>query len=79
MQERFLARDYAGAAAAVPFEFIDRTSLLGNRERIGERLRRLADGGVTSISVSCFDGDLEGKIGHPDDSRAGGRARPEPR
>jgi len=62
VQERFMARDYAGAAAAVPFEFIDRTSLLGNRERIAQRLGRLSAGGVTSISVNCFNSDLEGKI-----------------
>ena len=30
VQEKFLARDYTGAAAAVPFEFIDRTSLIGD-------------------------------------------------
>ena len=30
VQDRFLARDYAGAAAAVPFEFLDRTCLLGD-------------------------------------------------
>ncbi len=62
MQERFLSRDYAGAAAAVPYEFIDRTSLLGPVERIAERMQRLSDGGVTSISVNCFDRDLESKI-----------------
>jgi alkanesulfonate monooxygenase SsuD/methylene tetrahydromethanopterin reductase-like flavin-dependent oxidoreductase (luciferase family) len=57
-----MSRDYAGAAAAVPFEFIDRTSLLGNAERIAERLARFADGGVTSLCVNCFDRDLESKI-----------------
>jgi F420-dependent oxidoreductase-like protein len=62
VQARFLSRDYGGAAAAVPFEFIDRTSLLGSPERIAQRLQRLADGGVTSISVNSFDADLESKI-----------------
>ena len=62
VQERFLARDYAGAAAAVPYEFIDRTSLLGNADRIAERLQRLAAGGVTSVSVNCFDRTLESKV-----------------
>lgn len=62
VQERFLSRDYAGAAAAVPFEFIDRTSLLGDEQRIAERLDRLAGAGVTSVAVSCFDADLDGKI-----------------
>ena len=29
VQDQYLAKDYAGAAAAVPFEFIDKTSLIG--------------------------------------------------
>ncbi len=62
VQERFMSRDYAGAGAAVPFEFIDRTSLLGHSERIAQRLARFADGGVTSLAVNCFDRDLESKI-----------------
>jgi F420-dependent oxidoreductase-like protein len=62
VQERFLSRDYAGAGAAVPFDFIDRTSLLGNSERIAQRLQRFADAGVTSLAVNCFDRDLESKI-----------------
>jgi alkanesulfonate monooxygenase SsuD/methylene tetrahydromethanopterin reductase-like flavin-dependent oxidoreductase (luciferase family) len=62
VQERFMSRDYAGAAAAVPFDFIDRTSLLGNSERIAERMQRFADGGVTLLCVNCFDRDLESKI-----------------
>lgn len=62
VQERFLSRDYAGAARAVPFEFLDRTSLLGDQERITQRLARLVDSGVTSVCVSCFDTGLEAKI-----------------
>lgn len=62
VQERFLSRDYAGAAAAVPFEFIDRTSLLGDEHRIAQRLERLAEAQVTSVAVICFDRDLDGKI-----------------
>ncbi len=62
VQRRFLSRDYAGAAAAVPVDFIDRTGLLGDEHRIAERLDRLAGAGVTSVAVICFDADLEGKI-----------------
>ena len=62
VQERFLSRDYAGAAGAVPFEFLDRTSLLGNQQRIAQRLQRLSDSGVTSVCVNCFDAGLEAKI-----------------
>lgn len=56
VQERYLARDYAGAAAAVPFEFIDATALLGPVERIADRLQALAAAGVTTASL-MVDGD----------------------
>ncbi len=36
-----MARDYDAAMAAVPFEFIDRTSLIGPRDRVRDRLQRL--------------------------------------
>ncbi len=62
VQRRFLSRDYTGAAAAVPYEFIDRTSLLGDEHRLAERLHRLAEGGVTSVAAICFDADLDDKI-----------------
>jgi len=63
VQQRFLSRDYAGAAAAVPFEFLDRTCLLGDVDRIADRLARLAEGGVTSVNISSFDSTLEDRIG----------------
>lgn len=62
VQQRFLGRDYTGAAMAVPHEFLDRTGLFGDEERIAGRLDRLAAAGVTSVAVSCFDPDLDGKI-----------------
>ena len=40
------------AAAAVPFEFIDRTSLIGPPERIRDRLPAYAEAGVTTLSVA---------------------------
>ena len=52
VQAKFLSRDYQGAAAAVPFEFIDRTSLIGDADRIVERLQTLASRGVTTVNVS---------------------------
>lgn len=54
VQERFMARDYAGAGAAVPTEFLDRVALLGDESRIGGRLRALSDAGVTTVSVQPF-------------------------
>ena len=62
VQRRFLSRDYGGAAAAVPFEFIDRTCLLGDADRIADRLGRLAEGGVTSVNISCFDATLDERV-----------------
>ncbi len=54
VQERFMARDYAGAGAAVPTEFLDRVALLGDEARIGAKLRALSDAGVTTVSVHPF-------------------------
>ena len=58
VQDLFLAGRHRQAAAAVPFEFIDATSLIGPRERIRDRLAAFAGSGVTTLSVSPFAGDL---------------------
>lgn len=52
IQDLYLAKDYAGAAAKVPVGFIDSTSLLGPRERIADKIQVLAEAGVTTLSVS---------------------------
>ena len=57
VQDRYLAKDYAGAMAALPVEFLDATALLGPRERIAERMRVLADVGVTTLTVSPMAGE----------------------
>jgi F420-dependent oxidoreductase-like protein len=62
IQARYLARDYAGAAAAVPFEFIDSTSLLGPPERIAERMAQFAAAGVTTLNVMPYAGTLEERL-----------------
>ena len=51
IQDRFMARDYEAAAAAVPWEFIDATSLLGPPERIAERMAAFAAAGVSTLNV----------------------------
>lgn len=51
VQDLFLAGRYREAAAAVPWEFLDQTSLLGPVDRIADRLRAFADAGVTTLSV----------------------------
>jgi F420-dependent oxidoreductase-like protein len=62
IQERFLARDYQAAAAAVPFEFVDATSLLGTPERIARRMADYAAAGVTSLNVMPYAGTLEDRL-----------------
>jgi F420-dependent oxidoreductase-like protein len=62
IQDRFLARDYAAAAAAVPFQFIDGTSLLGTQSRIAERLAAFAAAGVTTLNVMPQGATLQERL-----------------
>ncbi|MFC4003323.1 LLM class F420-dependent oxidoreductase [Prauserella oleivorans] len=54
VQDRYLAKDYEGAMAAVPLAFLDATSLLGPKERIAERLAAYAEAGATTLTVAPF-------------------------
>ena len=54
IQDLYLARDYAGAAAAVPLEFCTRTSLLGTVDEMAAGLRRLQDAGITSANIAAY-------------------------
>lgn len=51
VQDLFLDKQYSAAAAAVPFDFIDQTSLLGSPDRLAERIQEFAEAGVTTLSV----------------------------
>ncbi len=62
IQDRYLSRDYAGAAAAVPLEFVDGTSLLGPVERVADRMQAMADSGVTTLSLAPHGGSLAERI-----------------
>ncbi|MGH3424042.1 MAG: LLM class F420-dependent oxidoreductase [Nocardioidaceae bacterium] len=62
VQDRYLSRDYQGAMAAVPFEFIDRTALLGPVERLADRMREYAEAGVTTLTLSPFAGTLDERV-----------------
>ncbi|GFJ84328.1 hypothetical protein Phou_085080 [Phytohabitans houttuyneae] len=59
VQDLYLDKRHRDAAAAVPLEFMDRTSLLGPKERIADKLVAYAEAGVTTLSVSVFAGDAE--------------------
>ena len=62
VQELYLARDYAGASAALPLELLDRTSLLGPPDRIAERMQAFAAVGVTTLNMAVFGSTLEERI-----------------
>ncbi|MEV6346383.1 LLM class F420-dependent oxidoreductase [Actinoplanes sp. NPDC051851] len=59
VQDLYLSRQVAEAAAAVPQEFIERTSIIGNKAQIIKRLSEYAAAGVGTLSVSPYVGDLE--------------------
>jgi F420-dependent oxidoreductase-like protein len=62
IQRRYLSRDYDGAAAAVPVEFIDRTALLGPPARIAERMQAFAESGVTTLSITPHARDRSDRL-----------------
>jgi alkanesulfonate monooxygenase SsuD/methylene tetrahydromethanopterin reductase-like flavin-dependent oxidoreductase (luciferase family) len=62
IQDLYLDGRHRDAAAAVPFELIDATSLIGPRERIAERVGRYADAGVTTLTVSAFTPRIDQRL-----------------
>jgi F420-dependent oxidoreductase-like protein len=62
IQTKYMGRDYEGAAAAVPFEFIDSTSLIGPKPRIAERMAAFAASGVTTLNVMPIAATLEERL-----------------
>jgi F420-dependent oxidoreductase-like protein len=62
VQDLFLSRRHRDAMAAVPFDFIDQTSLLGDRDRIADGFQLLASSGVTTCAVIPNGGSVEEKL-----------------
>ncbi len=62
VQASYLAGRQRDAAAAVPLEFLDATSLLGRPARLVERLRAFAAAGVTTLSVMPFGATLDDRV-----------------
>lgn len=62
VQDLYLARNHRDAAAAVPQDFIDRTSLIGPVERVRDRLHAYAEAGVTTLTITPGALALEHRI-----------------
>jgi F420-dependent oxidoreductase-like protein len=62
VQDLYLDRRQREAAAAVPYELVDRTSLLGPPERIADRLVELAEAGVTTVAAAPYGATAEQRI-----------------
>ena len=62
VQRLFLDRRHREAAAAVPFELIDATALIGPPQRVRDRLHAYAEAGVTTLSVATHDTRLDRRL-----------------
>ncbi|MEO8518315.1 MAG: LLM class F420-dependent oxidoreductase [Dermatophilaceae bacterium] len=62
VQDLFLAKAHREAAAAVPLDFIDQTSLIGSRERVRDRLGRYASSGVTTLTIAPEGASLDERL-----------------
>ena len=62
VQDLYLDRKPRDAAAAVPLEFLDATSLVGPIERIRDRLVAYAEAGVTTLSITPTARTLEERL-----------------
>jgi F420-dependent oxidoreductase-like protein len=62
VQDLFLAKAHREAAAAVPLDFIDQTSLIGPRDRVKDRLGRYAASGVTTLTIAAEGASLEERL-----------------
>ncbi|MDP2012992.1 MAG: LLM class flavin-dependent oxidoreductase, partial [Actinomycetota bacterium] len=62
IQDRYMAKDYAGAQAALPFSLLDQVSLIGPKERICERLVAFSEAGVTNVTFSAVGSTIEQRI-----------------
>ncbi|MFD0392976.1 LLM class flavin-dependent oxidoreductase [Streptomyces nogalater] len=62
IQRKYLSGDKQGAAAEIPQELIDRTTLLGSVDRIADRMKAYAAAGVTTLSLAPAGFTLEERL-----------------
>ncbi|MGB3764493.1 MAG: LLM class F420-dependent oxidoreductase [Ornithinimicrobium sp.] len=62
VQDLYLDKKWREAAAAVPVQFIDDTSLIGPADRLAQRMQRYADAGVTTLTLAPWGEDLHTRM-----------------
>jgi F420-dependent oxidoreductase-like protein len=62
IQTLYLDKRHREAMAAVPRDLIDKTALIGPKDRIAERLHAYAAAGVTTLNVTPFAADEAGRV-----------------
>ncbi|AXK32238.1 LLM class F420-dependent oxidoreductase [Streptomyces armeniacus] len=62
IQDKYLAGEKDAAAAAVPKELIDSTTLIGSVDRIADRMQAYAEAGVTTLSLAPAGFALEERL-----------------
>ncbi|WP_260115285.1 hypothetical protein [Ornithinimicrobium sp. INDO-MA30-4] len=62
VQNLYLDKKWREAAAAMPQQFIDDTSLLGSGTRLVERMQRYADAGVTTLTIAPWGETLAARV-----------------
>ncbi|OYN95791.1 LLM class F420-dependent oxidoreductase [Enemella evansiae] len=62
IQDRYLAGDKQGAAAAVPEDLLHQVALVGDADHVAKRVRAFADAGVTTLNVQPIAGDHAGRV-----------------
>ncbi|MFJ2440384.1 MULTISPECIES: LLM class F420-dependent oxidoreductase [unclassified Streptomyces] len=62
VQDKYLAGDKDGAAAALPHDLIDSTTLLGRVDRIADRMREYAAAGVTTLTLAPSGFTLDERV-----------------
>ena len=62
VQDLYLDQQWREAAAAVPAEFIDDTSLLGPVDRLADRITRYAQAGVTTVTLAPWGPSLQDRL-----------------
>lgn len=63
VQDLYLDKKWREAAAAVPQQFIDDTSILGSGQRLVKRMQRYADAGVTTLTIAPWGETLDARMG----------------